>query len=148
MYFFARTDLGLRLLFLLASQPNRRLARPDFGRVFPWSISSIRPPLEALAASGLITSYIGNRGGYRLSRPPEEITLLQAIAALEGDFELIKLEAEGCGGLYVRTLSRAKAGFFKELEKVTLADIVRDADSMKALGITPPGVKRRDRRRV
>jgi len=146
VYFFARTDLGLKLLFLLASQPNRRLARSDFGNVFPWSISSIRPPLEALAASGLITSHIGNGGGYRLSRPPDEITLLQAITALEGGFELIKLEAEDCISLYVKTLGKAKSAFFRELEKVTLADIVRDADSMKALGINPPSVKRRNRR--
>ena len=132
----------------MASQPNKRLARPDFGKVFPWSISSIRPPLEALAASGLITSHIGNRGGYCLSRPPDEITLLQAIAALEGDFELIKLEAENCSGLYVKTLGKAKSAFFRELEKVTLTDIVSDADSMTALGISLQSVRQRNRRRA
>lgn len=40
--------------------------------------------LMILKRSGLVSSMRGRRGGYRLSRPASEITLLQAITALEG----------------------------------------------------------------
>jgi Rrf2 family cysteine metabolism transcriptional repressor len=40
--------------------------------------------LMILKRSGLVSSMRGRRGGYRLSRPAGEITLLEAITALEG----------------------------------------------------------------
>ena len=40
--------------------------------------------LRKLAAAGIVVSYKGARGGYALSRMPEEITLYEVIEAVEG----------------------------------------------------------------
>jgi len=40
--------------------------------------------LQKLARSGLIRSYLGNRGGYELGRPPEEISLFDVMEVPEG----------------------------------------------------------------
>ena len=41
--------------------------------------------LQALAAAGLVASVPGRRGGYRLARDPETISLLNIVEAAEGD---------------------------------------------------------------
>ena len=41
--------------------------------------------LQALARAGIVESTQGPRGGYRLSRRPDEITLLDVVTAVEGD---------------------------------------------------------------
>src|ERR1700759_4060831 len=41
--------------------------------------------LQALARAGLVTSKAGRRGGYRLTRDPAQITLLDVVNAVEGD---------------------------------------------------------------
>ena len=41
--------------------------------------------LKALAAAGVLDSVTGPQGGYRLARPPERISLLDILRAVEGD---------------------------------------------------------------
>jgi Rrf2 family protein len=45
-----------------------------------------------LARTGIIKSYRGNKGGYKLGRDPSEITLFQVMETLEGEFELSKTD--------------------------------------------------------
>jgi FeS assembly SUF system regulator len=40
--------------------------------------------LKVLAHGGLVRSYRGPQGGYELSRPPEDISLVEAIEVIEG----------------------------------------------------------------
>lgn len=40
--------------------------------------------LQALARAGVVESLPGPRGGYRLARPPAEITMLDVVDAVEG----------------------------------------------------------------
>ncbi len=40
--------------------------------------------LQALSQAGLIEGTLGPAGGYRLARPPEEITFLDIVTAVEG----------------------------------------------------------------
>ncbi len=51
--------------------------------------------LLSLRQAGLITSGRGPRGGHELARPPEEITLLEAIEALEGTTATISCTRPG-----------------------------------------------------
>ena len=41
--------------------------------------------LQALTAAGVTTSVPGPRGGYRLARPPAEVTLLDIVLAVDGE---------------------------------------------------------------
>lgn len=55
--------------------------------------------LATLSRAGLVASQEGRGGGSRLARPPEEITLKDAVEALEGPFEVTKciMEDRACG---------------------------------------------------
>ncbi len=55
--------------------------------------------LAKLSRNGLVESQEGRGGGSRLARPPEEITLRDAIEAAEGPFEVTRciLEQRACG---------------------------------------------------
>ncbi len=46
--------------------------------------------LQALAAAGIVASVSGRRGGYRLGRTADEITLLDVVLAVEGERELFR----------------------------------------------------------
>lgn len=56
--------------------------------------------LATLSRAGLVTSQEGRGGGSRLARAPEEVTLREAVEALEGPFEVTKciMEDRFCGG--------------------------------------------------
>ena len=41
--------------------------------------------LQALSAAGLVETVPGPRGGYRLARPAEDITVLDVVLAVDGD---------------------------------------------------------------
>ena len=45
--------------------------------------------LKTLAATGLVTSQRGARGGYRLARPLHEISVSEVIAAVDGPIALV-----------------------------------------------------------
>jgi Rrf2 family protein len=53
--------------------------------------------LLQLKAAGLVTSTRGAAGGYRLARPPEEITLADIRGAIEGDGDAAPATAELAG---------------------------------------------------
>ena len=60
--------------------PAARLA--EFHEVPP---AYLAKHLQALAGAGITRSVPGPRGGYRLARPPADITLLDVVLAVEGD---------------------------------------------------------------
>src|SRR5215217_858492 len=74
------------LAFLIRSH-----ARDEWGQIADIAASCNIPRkyleqvLLDLKGAGLVESKKGQRGGYRLSREPDEITLAQAIAAVQGD---------------------------------------------------------------
>lgn len=86
MQFSSQEEYGLRCLL--------RLARAGMGTSVTINeiaqAEGISTPLTAkmlriLREGGLVTSERGQAGGYRLSRPPEQITVKQALAMLGGD---------------------------------------------------------------
>ncbi|MBC3983213.1 Rrf2 family transcriptional regulator [Streptomyces sp. AC563] len=92
--------------------------------------------LQALARAGIVASTSGPRGGFRLARAPEEITLLDVVVAIEGGrdaFRCQQIMRDGPGGrsdvdyrrhcLVSQAMSRAELAWRRELAAQTLADI-------------------------
>jgi FeS assembly SUF system regulator len=79
------TDYGIMLLTLLARDRNGapRSAREiaDRSRLPRPTVSKL---LKALAQGGLLETHRGVRGGFRLAKAPEKVTVADIIAALEG----------------------------------------------------------------
>lgn len=93
--------------------------------------------LQACAAAGIVVSLPGPRGGYRLARPPAEITLLDVVQAVDGAehaFRCSEIRQRGpvagdpsayrrpCG--IARAMWRAEAAWRAELAGTTIADLV------------------------
>jgi len=89
------TDYGIVLLAHLASakgsgMQNARELAEQVGLPFP-VVSKI---LKSLARRGVLQSHRGAKGGYSLSRPPQEITVAEMIAALEGPVALTECSSQ------------------------------------------------------
>ena len=79
------SDYGIVLMTYFAAQRDGALynARDlaEATHIQPPFVSKI---LKALARAGIVDSHRGSKGGYRLSRNAEEISVAEVISALEG----------------------------------------------------------------
>ena len=73
---------------------------------------------STLRRDGLLISQRGVKGGYRLARPPEEITVLEVVQALDGR---VGDEASEAGGIWEEGVEALRAVF----SSTTIADIAR-----------------------
>ncbi|MBP1704796.1 MAG: transcriptional regulator, BadM/Rrf2 family [Chloroflexi bacterium] len=154
--FSTKGEYGVRLLVQLARRHGRgpvSLAEVAADEELP------RAYLEQLVIplrdAGLVTSTRGARGGYTLARPPDEITMAEALRALEGPLAPMicasedPAEALAClraGSCSVHVLwARVRDAIGDVLVSVSLADLVpiptavpaRSAGSAGQLESTP-----------
>lgn len=102
--------------------------------------------LQATAAAGITETVPGPRGGYRLARPPAEISILDVVQAVDGDdtaFRCSEIRQQGpaagppssyrrpCG--IARAMWRAEDAWRAELRATTIADLV-----MELVATVPP----------
>ncbi len=86
----------------------------------------------ALRRDGLVTSARGAQGGYRLSRPPGEITVGDVLRCLEGGLNLVDcLEEDGgcekrCGCPTRLVWLRIRDGLSRVVDGITLQDMLDD----------------------
>jgi len=83
---------------------------------------------STLRRDGLLHSQRGVKGGYTLARPPEEITVLEVVQALDGR---VGQEADEAGGIW-RDGVEALRGVFTS---TTIADIARREAAEAGAGI-------------
>jgi len=86
-----RVDYALRALCYLAAQPAGRVVAcgeiQAHQAIPPHFLSKI---LRTLAAAGLLESVPGARGGFRLGRPPHEISVREVYECVEGHLSLVE----------------------------------------------------------
>src|SRR5438067_13338194 len=82
-------DYGIVLLTYVARHPEARVHNvPDLAAEAHMPVPTVSKILKVMAKGGLLVSHRGVKGGYRLSRRPEEITLADIVAALDGPISL------------------------------------------------------------
>ena len=94
--------------------------------------------LQALSRAGVVESLPGPRGGYRLARPPDQLTVLDVVEAIDGGdaaFRCSEIRRRGPAALpdsaYRRpcginaVMLRADAAWRAELRKQSIGDLVR-----------------------
>ncbi|MFB4300130.1 RrF2 family transcriptional regulator [Actinomadura sp. NTSP31] len=93
--------------------------------------------LQALVKAGLATSTPGARGGFRLARPLEKITMMEVVAAIEGPedaFQCTEIRRRGAGAdtpesalrrpcAVSTAMRKAELAWRRELAAQTLADV-------------------------
>ncbi|WP_342643802.1 RrF2 family transcriptional regulator [Rhodoligotrophos ferricapiens] len=103
------------------------------------STSYLLKHLQALSNAGVLQTLPGPKGGYRLAKAPEDISLLDIVLALEGPapaFRCHEIRQRGPNPLpahmFVEPCSinaamlRAERAYRAELKRVTIADILAD----------------------
>ncbi|WP_218040551.1 Rrf2 family transcriptional regulator [Actinomadura sp. WMMB 499] len=80
--------------------------------------------LQALVRAGIVTSTPGARGGFRLARPLERITMMDVVTAIEGPepaFQCTEIRRRGAGAEAPESLFRAPCAVDAAMRKAELA---------------------------
>ena len=79
-------EWGVHVCTLLAALPDgTALPAAKLAEYHGVPAAYLAKHLQALAAAGVLETVKGARGGYRLARPPAEITVLEVVEAIDGD---------------------------------------------------------------
>ena len=99
-----KTRYGLRALFDMAYHAGTLPVQiKDISRRQSISPRYLEQIFQDMKKAGLLSSRRGPQGGYALSRPPEQISVRDIVAAAEGDLALVECSKErkgrgkGCG---------------------------------------------------
>jgi Rrf2 family protein len=83
---------------------------------------------STLRRDGILQSQRGVKGGYRLARPPQEITVLEVVQALDGK---VGEEGKEAGGIWAEGVDALREVF----SQTTIADIARREASEAGAGM-------------
>jgi len=78
------TDYASLVLTVLAAAPARVHSAAELAERTRVEAPTVSKLLKTLAQAGLVESFRGSAGGYRLARAANEITLIQIVEAIEG----------------------------------------------------------------
>jgi len=86
MYFSTSTTHALRAVAWLAERPGNEIVMArEVARRLKLPTDYLTKVLGMLARSGVLTATRGVNGGYRLSRPPDRIPLIEVVEPFEGN---------------------------------------------------------------
>ena len=84
------TDYALRLLMLLAMEPEQLHTIEEIARRYDISRNHLMKVTQTLAQAGFVESLRGRGGGLRLARPAGEIILGEVVRATEDGFDIVE----------------------------------------------------------
>ncbi|HEY7414930.1 MAG TPA: Rrf2 family transcriptional regulator [Ktedonobacteraceae bacterium] len=131
-------EWGLHCVIVLAMlPPGATLPTKSLAEVYALSETYLSKHLQALANAHIIESVPGPRGGYRLTRSPQDITLLEVVEAIDGPEPLFRctgIRQQGPLALEPQmyrlpctihvAMARAEKAWRDALRSQTLADII------------------------
>ncbi len=131
-------EWGLHCVTALAMlPPGATLPTRSLAEMYALSETYLSKHLQALTNAGIIESVPGPRGGYRLTRAPREITLLEVVEAIEGRepaFRCTEIRQQGPLAMEPQAyrlpcaihvaMARAERAWREALRVQTLADIL------------------------
>jgi Rrf2 family protein len=82
-----RGEYGLRALMELGMEPDSALSLRDIAVRQHISLDYLEQIVPSLKAAGLIKARRGAHGGYQLAKSPDDITVYDALVALEGTLD-------------------------------------------------------------
>ncbi|ALV22189.1 MAG: Rrf2 family transcriptional regulator [Carnobacterium sp.] len=126
MKYSKATDNALHTMVYLMTLPEGDMigvqSLAETQRLSPTYLSKI---LTKLAKAGLVESTRGVKGGYRVSKPKDNITFLDVIKAIEGDSSLFSCSINHNQGCMIEdVMIKAEQNMKDELEHNYLIDIV------------------------
>ncbi|MGD9670096.1 MAG: Rrf2 family transcriptional regulator [Hyphomicrobiaceae bacterium] len=125
------SDYSLRVLMYLAARPERLVTIQEIATAYKISENHLMKVVHGLSKSGFVETVRGRGGGMRLGMAPQEISIGAVLRSSEDDFDLVECfgENDACRLTTVcrlkRVLQKALQAYLAELDRWTLADIVR-----------------------
>ncbi len=141
MHILAIEEYGLRCLLQVAfHDPSQPMTAQEIARAEGLGPEYVGRIMGALRAGGLVVSTRGAAGGYRLTRPADQIRVWEAIETLGGEFipegfcdchPGRRRECVHVTDCSIRALWRRVEGTLKaSLNAISLEDLRRDESSM------------------
>jgi len=131
-----RADYAIRTSICLAGEgTGRLLPAPDIARRMEVPPRFLPQIMQDLVRAGLVEASPGRGGGYRLTRPPGDVSLLEVIEAVEGDIRrrTCVLRADACaigGTCGVHDLfASAQEALLERLGGASVLDATREMDT-------------------
>jgi len=129
------TDYATVVMTRLAQEPDRLHSAQSLADSTHVELPTVSKVLKLLARAGLVTSQRGARGGYRLARSAERISVAEIISALEGPLGMTEcsIHVGSCAQEPVcsvrRNWRKISQAVVDSLRQVTLADMAEPMDS-------------------
>lgn len=143
------TDYGTVIMTYMARAPEQVYTAREITDQVHVALPTVSKILKLLTQEGLLASYRGATGGYRLARAPQEISVAQIISALEGPIGVT--ECASSPGLCNHELScavrpnwqRINRAILATLERITLLEMAQPVVPTYALELTRPAERTR-----
>lgn len=126
-----RADYGVRAMMDLASRSaQERIVVAEIAKRQDIPPSFLAKIIPLLARAGLVRTWLGAAGGITLARPPEQISLLQIIEAIDGPLalNLCSIDPTQCKHYTTCTAcevwGKAQAQLNRTLAQTRLSDLV------------------------
>jgi Rrf2 family protein len=145
-----RAKYALHSLLALAAEPERSWRTAELQALCGGSRAYLEAVLSALAREGLVLSFRGRSGGFRLGRPAEAIAFADVIRLFDGPLALAPCASltrygrcddcpneEGCGVRPALVAARNAAAHV--LERTTLASALADGYRVAETSASPSG---------
>ncbi|TFJ91217.1 Rrf2 family transcriptional regulator [Lentibacillus salicampi] len=117
------------MVYLLTLPRNSTIGVQSLAEMQNLSPTYLSKILTKLAKGGLIESTPGVKGGYKVSKPKDEISFLDVIKTVEGDSNLFHCSMdhnEGC--MIERVMTEAEQNMKDDLDNKFLIDIAHDME--------------------
>jgi Rrf2 family nitric oxide-sensitive transcriptional repressor len=140
MHLTLHSDYALRVLMLLAMEPDQLHTIEEIARRYRVSRNHLMKVAQTLAQGGFIESLRGRGGGLRLARPAQAINLGAVVRATEDGFTLVECfdhatsnctVAPACG--LRGPLDEALRAFLAVLDRYSLGDLIRNPASLRRM---------------
>jgi Rrf2 family nitric oxide-sensitive transcriptional repressor len=146
--FKLQTDYALRTLIYLAHVDGQASVQ-QIASAYGISRDHLFKVVQQLVRLGLVVSRPGRNGGVRLGREAAQINCGEVVAGFEGRHGLLPCVKDqsycvlepGCA--LRTTLIKAEQAMFEVLERLTIADIVRNNAAEKSGGVYNLTIRRR-----
>lgn len=129
------SDYALRILIQLASQPDRLTSIRQIATTYGISHNHLMKIAQDLGRAGILQTVRGRRGGLRLGRRPEDISVGSVVRLTELDAPMVDcsscLIAPACS--LPAMFGEAQSAFLQVLDRYSLADVMRQSRDLRGL---------------
>ncbi|WP_290886094.1 SUF system Fe-S cluster assembly regulator [Arenimonas sp.] len=131
------TDYATVVLVALAEAPGRVHSAAELAERSRLEAPTVAKVLKPLAHAGLVESFRGANGGYRLARPAHEIPLKAVVEAIEGPLNMTE-----CSGEHSNCEHEAHCGVQTHWRRIN--DVIADAlGGITLADMLPPSAVRK-----